>query len=757
MGANVLAFLPRRDPSRWQIDEIAECYRVIDILGSVGMSVTLEADVSDEGDPWLVFVREDSQDVIIHITRINGQVIAASAASESLFRGRSMRDVLQLILQTQPFVLPASRPLGADDRLLMHPATMLVAVVATAFLASQESAELAGYDEAAFIIADRATGAEPTGAGRKQPLHLDTGHPGRAAPASDTHAPFMTTVASAVLASVAVIAGEQILRPAELFQEETLTFSFSEMMNEAKHPAAHLLTSVTIGIDPDLDPLLRQMAHSVLDSDGARAAAFESVNEHNASSSAPALPGSFTLGNATNNFSAQAGLQASSIQINTQNMAAPLTPAVQIIPSVPKASFSLDASMMGGAEFSLEAYSPNISFRMGIAAKAAVFSAPTPILSLQVAGFPEGGSFQQASSRAVSGTSQNAVGVSTSGSSASGLLQQEASFFTPGNAPPLAPVQAASGFSQTAASVPSPISITIASTDFVASPIEAKLAIAKMSLSVSDLFWHSAAVMRAMGIDFYSATRSSGATVEIVDAKPLLNKPTTNELLDPKSLLDGLGLAISDSLNKTTVGSPLTSATATSETSMLNGTKTPDAVSPTTKPTSEGLALSGNLALESVTTVSKQPNEATIQTASLSTSLPVGDAAATKLLPAPPASAGQEPAMFRSAAEVVQAVQSMVSFVYDPRHEIVLKGQDLEILRMLVKANPLIAGADRVLLSHGQILAGDGVMLMPGVALLPAEVFVPKLVAGLPTVQEGALEIFFRNDLTVTLAGVIDI
>jgi len=49
------------------------------------------------------------------------------------------------------------------------------------------------------------------------------------------------------------------------------------------------------------------------------------------------------------------------------------------------------------------------------------------------------------------------------------------------------------------------------------------------------------------------------------------------------------------------------------------------------------------------------------------------------------------------------------------------------------------------------------VMLMPGVALLPAEVFVPKLVASLPTVQEGVLEIVFRNDLTVTLAGVIDL
>jgi hypothetical protein len=333
-------------------------------------------------------------------------------------------------------------------------------------------------------------------------------------------------------------------------------------------------------------------------------------------------------------------------------------------------------------------------------------------------------------------------------------LQQEAGAFTSGIGFSLAHAQAASGFSQAAASSSS---VSLAPTDIAATSTDAKLLAAKITLSISDLFLYSGVAMRAMGVDLYNATRSSGAMAATADAKSLLDKSTTNELFNQKLLPGDHGPVISDSLHDTSLVSPQMNSTATSATGLLNSTMTPDAVSPTAKLAPEGPVLSDNFPSESAATASKQPNETTIQTISLPSSLPAGDAAAPKFLPTAPASAGQEPAMVRSAAEIVQVVQSMVSFAYDPSHKIALEGQDLEILRILVQANPLIAGADRVLLSHGQILAGDGVMLMPGVALLPAEVFVPKLVASLPTAQEGVLEIVFRDDLTVTLAGVIDL
>jgi hypothetical protein len=48
-------------------------------------------------------------------------------------------------------------------------------------------------------------------------------------------------------------------------------------------------------------------------------------------------------------------------------------------------------------------------------------------------------------------------------------------------------------------------------------------------------------------------------------------------------------------------------------------------------------------------------------------------------------------------------------------------------------------------------------MLMPGVALVPSEIFTPKIVADLPTKAGSTLDVFFSHDLTVTLAGVIDL
>jgi len=135
MSAVIVPFrTARKRPDAWAIEDVSECYRIVDSLARAGMALSLERGESDEGDPWIIFVREDTQDVLIHLARIDGEVIAASIASEHMFRGRSLREVLRRILQAQPFVLPPTLPVDAGDRILMHPATMLAAVLATAFV-----------------------------------------------------------------------------------------------------------------------------------------------------------------------------------------------------------------------------------------------------------------------------------------------------------------------------------------------------------------------------------------------------------------------------------------------------------------------------------------------------------------------------------------------------------------------------------------------------------------------------------------------
>jgi len=647
MGAAVLPFVPRRAPSRWQVDEIAECYRVIDILHGVGMAVSMEVGVSDEGDPWLVFVREDSQDVIFHIARMGGPLVAATAASDTLFHGRNMRDLLQRILQAQPFVLPASRPLGSDDRLLMHPATMLVAVIATAFLAAQDPAALAGGEDSA-AAPEGSQAAEAASLSRK-PLDPN-GSPGRSAPAADHHATSAIAVTSAVLAAVTVIAGEQILRTADLSQDETL--HFSAMGAEAARHALGQPASPVIGIEAEAAPLYQQAAAGSLGLDDSRNAAFAAAHE-------PSTAG-------------LAELQALSIKSDARDAAPAVTLAM---PQALKAGFDLDAVIIRGREFVFGADGlPGSEF----AVKAPALAERGLDVSFYLPGVPEEGVDKPVAA-----------------------------------APPSASVSLAGILAQSAMGTNGSHHAATTIQDLPASTIDSRSTTAKMSLSVADLFWYGASIMRMAGIDPCITGRTNATVTELADTKSFTDKSMA------ALPLDGQGLVI-------THPGPKVSADALWSDSIAS-------------------PVASNTASDTATTNVSQSDTA------LPDTLPL-DSAAGAAEPTGPRSG-----MELSPSEIVQTALSIVNFVYDPRHEIVLQGQDLQILQVLVKNNPAIASADRVLLSHGQILCGDGVMLMPGVALLPAEIFTPKIASDLPTVSKGALEVFFSHDLTVTLAGVIDI
>lgn len=742
MGAAVLPFRQPRAPLRWQIDEIAECYRVIDILGSVGMPVELHTDVSDEGDPWLVFVREDTQDVIIHITRIAGQIIAASAASDRLFRGRSLRDMLQSILQAQPFVLPANRPLGTDDRLLMHPATMLVAVVATAFLASQETAVLAGDGETAFTTPESTREADTSAAARKQPLPLETASTSRVSPLTDAQAFYGTTIASAVMAAVAVIAGEQMLRPADLSRDESLLFSFTDTASETKHLVAEFLASGAIGMEAEQDSSDRQMGQFILASgeSHARGGPLTTDNKRDFNDSASSQSDT-QIASTSSNSLLQASLKADSPQLNGQEGLEKFygpAPATGGQLSPPPLKIGLSAPMVS-AEWIGGSYSLGAFYGSGISAPATVSADPTSTFPKRMVTALEGGAVQQAAGQigqAIFPTSQGGAGPIATSASTSVSAQLAASLTT-------LPVMPQASLAQTALNDGGLGSSTSLLTDFSATSNAAKSAVTK--LSIADLFSHSAVIMRAMGIDVYGAARSGSLSADVTSPNPTSDKAssTSMAILDPKPMVDLVGPAATNTLAKTSADSVLLSPTTAPETSGLGSKMVAETF--------------GTLPAATSTAIVSPTTSDIRQPASLSTVSKVDSAVVPSVLATEQLATAREPAMIRSAADIVDAVRSMVSFAYDPRHEIVLKGQDLEILQILVKANPLIAGADRVLLSHGQILAGDGVMLMPGVALLPAEVFAPKLVASLPTVEQGALEIFFRSDLTVTLAGVIDI
>lgn len=129
-----------RSRKDWSQAEQAEFVRVTAILRNAGLPVVVEGGLSDEGDPWTIFLREDTGDVIVHIARVDGLIVAASAASDDVVSGPNFRSVMDRVLRGQPLVLPTTRP---GDTVFMHPAAVMTAFVATALMWSlTEQADL---------------------------------------------------------------------------------------------------------------------------------------------------------------------------------------------------------------------------------------------------------------------------------------------------------------------------------------------------------------------------------------------------------------------------------------------------------------------------------------------------------------------------------------------------------------------------------------------------------------------------------------
>jgi len=136
LSANVFTFPGRaKGPQPWTNDELAELYRVVDLLGRAGLSVATDMGMSDEGDPWFVFCRVDNEEVIAHFARIDGVFVAASIAVDETFRGANFRAIVDRMVSSQPLVVPAASP---GSRLLLHPAVLLTAFVATALAHSEK-------------------------------------------------------------------------------------------------------------------------------------------------------------------------------------------------------------------------------------------------------------------------------------------------------------------------------------------------------------------------------------------------------------------------------------------------------------------------------------------------------------------------------------------------------------------------------------------------------------------------------------------
>ena len=201
MAAQVISIVQRLRPPPvrdWSPQEMAEFYRVESALLQAGLALESERGISDEGDPWFCFCRQDTGEVFIHFARVDGQYVVDGAAFAAPARGRDFGALVRDLIGRHP-LSAVRRPQG---NVHLHPAALLIALVGAAFFQSghAKAAEAPGHE------GDSGAPAKPEG---RRGLLINVG----AAPLPTTGEPGRTVAldpaeVAAILTGVAIGLGE---------------------------------------------------------------------------------------------------------------------------------------------------------------------------------------------------------------------------------------------------------------------------------------------------------------------------------------------------------------------------------------------------------------------------------------------------------------------------------------------------------------------------------------------------------------------
>ena len=131
----VLSFF-RNNRGDWSQKELAEFYRVEAALVNSGISLSTDRGLTDEGDPWFIFCRQDNDETIVHFARIDGEYVIFSNLSDGVVRGRNFNALVRELLDNHPYVLPKSNP--RRQTVYLHPAALLAALIVTGYVKSAE-------------------------------------------------------------------------------------------------------------------------------------------------------------------------------------------------------------------------------------------------------------------------------------------------------------------------------------------------------------------------------------------------------------------------------------------------------------------------------------------------------------------------------------------------------------------------------------------------------------------------------------------
>lgn len=128
----------------WNNQEFAEFYRIKGLLDRAGLVVDVDHGLSDEGDPWFVFLRQEGEEVLAHFARIDNDFVAISAIKQEIYKGNNIRGVVEQMLNRHPMILSMDRK---NEKLFLHPSAALTAFITAAFILSLDEAKANSWSE----------------------------------------------------------------------------------------------------------------------------------------------------------------------------------------------------------------------------------------------------------------------------------------------------------------------------------------------------------------------------------------------------------------------------------------------------------------------------------------------------------------------------------------------------------------------------------------------------------------------------------
>lgn len=120
----------------WTNQDLADLYRIEAALIQAGLSIETARGEGDEGDPWFVFCRPDTGDVLIHVARIDGEYVIASTGASFMLTGRSFTHIVKDFMAREPSFLLSNR---RQNNVLLHPSSVLIAIFATLYIINQDA------------------------------------------------------------------------------------------------------------------------------------------------------------------------------------------------------------------------------------------------------------------------------------------------------------------------------------------------------------------------------------------------------------------------------------------------------------------------------------------------------------------------------------------------------------------------------------------------------------------------------------------